>query len=142
MKLISSHTKLIFLFIPLFFICNNQTNNLFGQNVKYVHKIVKDLAAPNMFGRTLNNNGDSIAADYIAKEFAKLKLSPINPTGIYKYYQPHTITNCVLENVSLELGSKGKLLKPDDEYYVLGFSPTSDIELDNVKPIIIADQSH
>jgi hypothetical protein len=110
-----------------------------SQNIKYVHKVVRDLGMPNMYGRSVFKNGDSIAADYIAKEFTKYKLKPMIDN---KYYQSFIISNTALEAVFLEFGSKGNLLRPDDDYYILGFSPSVDIELENVKPILINDLQH
>ncbi|MBI4932129.1 MAG: M28 family peptidase [Bacteroidetes bacterium] len=45
--------------------------------LKYAHQIVDTLASPTMHGRGYVNKGDSIAADYIKKEFEKFGLKPI-----------------------------------------------------------------
>jgi hypothetical protein len=127
--------KLLFFFI-IFILINKAS---IAQNLPYIHKIVKDLGMPGMFGRAVFKNGDSIAADYVSKEFAKAKLKPISGNS---FYQTFSIDNVVLESVSLEFGTKGNFLKPDDDYYICGFSPTSNIELNNAKTIVVNDPNH
>ncbi|MDR0927676.1 MAG: M28 family peptidase [Ignavibacteria bacterium] len=108
-----------------------------SQNLNYVHKVVRELGQPNMYGRAAINNGDSIAADYIAKEFSRFKLKSFGND----YYQYFTQPAVYQSEVSLQLG-KGQILKPEDEFYVLGFSPTYDIEINNEKPIFIDGKEH
>ncbi|MBI3500875.1 MAG: M28 family peptidase [Bacteroidetes bacterium] len=45
--------------------------------LKYAHQVVDTLASPSMYGRGYVNKGDSIAADYIKKEFEKFGIKPI-----------------------------------------------------------------
>ena len=117
-------------------------SELSSQNLKYAHKVMKDLCAKEMFGRSTYKNGDSIAAEYVAKEFLKFNLKPINETkGTAGYKQFFAFNNVVLENVRFELG-KGNIMRPDDDYYILGSSPTTDLELENVRPLIIIDKRH
>jgi hypothetical protein len=48
----------------------------FSQDRAYVHKIVSDLASPQMFGRGYVKNGDRKAAQYLQKEMKKIGLMP------------------------------------------------------------------
>ena len=131
----SSFFRVVFLLIILISV----SSTAHSQNLPYVHKVVKDFGMPTMFGRSLFKSGDSIAADYIQKEFAKFKLAPVIGNS---YYQTLSIKNVVLEDVSLELDSKGNVLRPDDDYYVAGFSPTTNLELVNEKTILVSDPNH
>jgi len=132
--------KQFLFFIVLLIIYNS--SSLFTQNLKYVHKVIKDLCAKEMYGRSTFKNGDSIAAEYIAKEFAKFNLKSIsNQKGPNAYKQYFNADNIVLENVSFELG-RGNIMNPDNDYYILGSSPSTEIELDNVRPILIIDKAH
>ena len=133
--------KKYFLLLIVLLIATN-SSDLFSQNLKYVHKAIKDLTAKEMFGRSAYKNGDSIAAEYITKEFTKLKLKPINDSKGSDGYKQCFNTSCVvLENVSFELG-KGNIMRPDDDYYIIGSSPTTNLELENVRPLLIIDKAH
>ena len=128
---------LLILFLGLSFNCG-----LISQNLKYAHKVLKDLTANEMYGRAAYKNGDSIAAEYIAKEFAKFNLKSINDAkGSNGYKQFYTADNVVLEDIRFELG-RGNIMRPDDDYYILGSSPSTDIELENVRPLLIVDKAH
>ncbi|HEY4800136.1 MAG TPA: hypothetical protein VII99_13735, partial [Bacteroidia bacterium] len=45
--------------------------------LKYARQIIDTLCSPGMHGRGYVNKGDSIAADYIKKEFQKLGVKPV-----------------------------------------------------------------
>ena len=133
--------KKYFLLLIVLLIATN-SSKLFTQNLKYVHKVLKDLTAKEMYGRAAYKNGDSIAAEYVAKEFAKCNLKSINDSKSTDGYKQCFNTNCViLENVSFELG-KGNVMRPDNDYYVIGSSPTTNLELENVRPLLIIDKAH
>ena len=72
--------KLIPVFI-VFFICF--CKNLSAQNLQYVRTVIDTLAAPGMHGRGYVNDGDKIAAQYIAQSFKDLNLKSFNDN----YYQ-------------------------------------------------------
>lgn len=128
------------LLVILFTVIN--CSELFSQNLKYAHKVMKELCAEEMFGRSIYKNGDSIAAEYVANEFLKFKIKTINENkGTMGYKQFFNVNNVVLEDVRFELG-KGNIMRPDDDYYILGTSPSIDIELENIRPIIIVDKAH
>ena len=132
--------KSFLLLVILFTIVN--CSELFSQNLKYAHKVMKELCANEMFGRSVYKSGDSIAAEYVAKEFLKFNLKPINTNkGTEGYKQFFNISNVVLEDVRFELG-KGNVMRPDDDYYILGSSPSIDLELENARPLIIIDKAH
>lgn len=59
--------------------CLLPTANCFSQSeiIKYARTIIDTLAAPGMHGRGYVNKGDSIAADYLKKEFEKIGVRPI-----------------------------------------------------------------
>lgn len=111
--------------------------NIEAQNLKYVHQVAKDLCSPKMFGRAAIFNGDSIAAGYLVNEFKKIGLKSFE--GNYRQYFTHKAT--YLKEASVELG-KGNFLKPEDDYYALGFSPSCDLEIKDERPIFVDDSAH
>lgn len=62
--------KISIVFLTLFF----SNGVMQAQDTAYVRKVVNALTSPEMYGRAYINKGDSLAADFIASEFAKLKL--------------------------------------------------------------------
>lgn len=65
--------------ILLFANCLLPIANSFSQSdiLRYAHQVVDTLASPSMHGRGYVNKGDSIAADYIKKEFEKFGLKSV-----------------------------------------------------------------
>jgi hypothetical protein len=59
------------------------SNFLRAQDITYARKVIDTLASPSMHGRGYVNNGDRIAADYIAGEFKKMGIQPALNNGSY-----------------------------------------------------------
>lgn len=74
----------------LFILANCQllTADCQSDILKYAHQVVDTLASPSMHGRGYVNKGDSIAADYIKKEFEKIGLKPIGKEFKQKFGFP------------------------------------------------------
>jgi hypothetical protein len=69
----------LWLFLPTAY-CLLPTGSCEAQNndvMKYAHQVVDTLASPSMHGRGYILKGDSLAADYLRKEFGKMGLSAI-----------------------------------------------------------------
>ena len=60
----------------------------FAQDRPYVHKIVRDLSSPQMFGRGYVKNGDLKAAEYLQKEMKKIGLTPFFQNYVQEYQFP------------------------------------------------------
>ena len=55
-------------------------NSVHAQDSSYVRRVIRDLSSPEMFGRGMQNRGDSIAAEYLRQELRSLGVKPL-PTG-------------------------------------------------------------
>ena len=63
-----------------------------AQDSNYARRIICDLSAPEMYGRGMQNRGDSIAADYLRAEFKRLGVRPLCK-NYYQYFRfPNTRT--------------------------------------------------
>ena len=63
-----------------------------AQDSSYVRRLICDLSAPEMYGRGMQHRGDSIAADYLRREFISLGVKPLCK-DYYQYFQfPQTRT--------------------------------------------------
>jgi hypothetical protein len=50
---------------------------LMAQDSAYARRVIRDLAAPEMFGRGMQHRGDSIAAEYLRQELQTLGVKPL-----------------------------------------------------------------
>ena len=91
-------------------------NNLEAQNRTYAKRIIGDLCSEQMAGRGYVNNGVNKAADYIGKEFKKLKLKKFKGSYFQEFAFPintfPTPIKCTLDNKVLQVG-KDFLLAPN-----------------------------
>ena len=63
-----------------------------AQDSSYARRIIRDLSSPEMYGRGMQNRGDSIAADYLREEFKALGVRPLCK-DYYQYFRfPNTRT--------------------------------------------------
>lgn len=92
-----------------------------AQDMKMTHRIVKELSSANYFGRGYINKGDSLAADYLSKEFKKLRLHNFNPEYLQHYVTP---INTYPEDPELLLGDNS--LEPARDFIVYPNSPACD----------------
>ena len=67
-------------------------STLHAQDSAYARRIIRDLTSPEMFGRGMQNRGDSIAADYLRTELKRLGVRPLTK-DYYQYFRfPNTTT--------------------------------------------------
>lgn len=100
--------KILFVFCFSFFsVC------VFSQDVKYAHGIIDSLCSPHMHGRGYVNNGQGIAAEYIAKEFNKDSLDHFGKN----YFQDFTLSLCTLPG-AIELKTGSKKMKPGIDFLI------------------------
>jgi aminopeptidase YwaD len=84
-----------------------------AQDRDYARSLIDSLASPYMYGRAYINNGDSLAAAFIASQFEAFGLSHFNDD----YYQPFTLNaNTFPAKVNVKLN--GVSLKPGEEFAV------------------------
>lgn len=103
------------LFISLVFI----SFNLYSQDMDYVKGIVKELSSLKYKGRGYVGKGDSIAAQRLALEFKKLKLSKVGSS----YFQTYSISvNTFPFEPLLKFGNKK--LEPTVDYVINAASPS------------------
>ena len=63
-----------------------------AQDSSYARRIIRDLSSPEMFGRGMQNRGDSIAASYLKQEFMRNGVKPLGK-DYYQYFRfPQTRT--------------------------------------------------
>jgi hypothetical protein len=92
---------------------------IFAQNMDYARKVVKTLASPAFKGRGYAENGDQIASAFIAGEFKKSGLLPLNGNS---YFQDFDLSvNTFPGDVKVELN--GKTLITGADYLVEASSP-------------------
>lgn len=93
-------------YLPLFiwfFICSFFITQSKSQDSLYFRQTIATLSSADFHGRGYAFKGDSIAANYIAKEFEKLNLEKWTPN----YYQPLTINMNAFEGDALvDFGNK------------------------------------
>lgn len=66
--------------------------NCAAQDSNYARRIIRDLASPEMFGRGMQNRGDSIAADYLRRELAANGVKPLCKDYFQYFRFPNTRT--------------------------------------------------
>lgn len=103
--------KKSFLFI-LIMACAT-TAGLRAQDSAYVRQIIRTLTADNMYGRGSSYRGDSIAADFLAGEMARLGVLPLQ----VGYLQRYTYDCYSLEG-SISLKINGTELQPYAQYRI------------------------
>ncbi len=67
-------------------------STLHAQDSAYARRIIRDLTSPEMYGRGMQNRGDSIAANYLRTELKRLGVRPLTK-DYYQYFRfPNTTT--------------------------------------------------
>lgn len=67
-------------------------SNVTAQDSSYVRRIIRDLSSEEMYGRGMQNRGDSIAADYLRRELIANGVKPLGD-DYYQYFRfPKTRT--------------------------------------------------
>ncbi len=78
--------------VILFFTFHLSPLSLHAQDSSYVRRVICDLAAPEMFGRGMQNRGDSIAAEYLRQELRALGVKPLGKDYFQYFRFPNTRT--------------------------------------------------
>lgn len=60
----------------------------YSQNVEYAREVLNELAGEDFYGRGYVKNGDRLAAEYIASEFEKYGVLPVDSTYFQEYTFP------------------------------------------------------
>lgn len=89
-----------------------------SQDTTYARRIIRDLSAPGMHGRGASYRGDSLAADYIRREFRRLRVKPLGEN----YYQRYNYNTFSMEGQCWIATSKNHKLKNYDEFRVAPWS--------------------
>ena len=106
--------------ICLILITVSQTN-IFSQNLTYAKNVLLKLTSEKFKGRGYVQNGDLIAAKYIAKEFKKNGAKPFGSQG---YFQPYTFAiNTLPSKITLKIN--GNELNPGTDFLVASNSPAT-----------------
>ena len=63
-----------------------------AQDSSYARRIIRDLSAPEMFGRGMQNRGDSIAAEYLRQELMVNGVKPLTKNYFQYFIFPQTRT--------------------------------------------------
>lgn len=96
-----------FLCFSFFSVC------VFAQDVSYARSIIDSLSSPHMHGRGYVNNGQAIAAGFIANEFSKDSLKYFGSS----YFQNFTLSLCTLPD-TVELRIAKRKMKPGIDFLV------------------------
>ena len=83
----SSRLLILFLFTILF-----SSLTICAQDSSYARRIIRDLSAPEMFGRGMQNRGDSIAAEYLRQELMVNGVKPLTKNYFQYFIFPQTRT--------------------------------------------------
>jgi aminopeptidase YwaD len=106
--------------IPLIFIIPLYIPVL-SQDMNYVKEVVRTLSSEEFYGRGYTNKGDSIASEYLRKEFDNIGLAKFEDS----YFQKYTISvNTIIEDPVLKFGDKE--LRPAKDFVVIPNSPSMD----------------
>lgn len=106
--------------ISLFFLI--ALSDIYGQNSKYARQVLDALCSPKMEGRGYVRNGERKAAEYIAKEWKKMKVKPLLPKN--DYFQTFSISaNTLPDKMNCQIGDKK--MSSGTDYLVHPDSPTS-----------------
>jgi len=61
-----------------------------AQDSAYARRVIRDLTAPSMYGRGMQNRGDSIAANYVRNELKFMGVKPLCKNYYQYFYFPNT----------------------------------------------------
>ncbi|MDP4185440.1 MAG: M28 family peptidase [Bacteroidota bacterium] len=108
--------------IYLFFLFITFQFASFAQDLVYAKQIIEKLSSSEFMGRGYVDNGDKITADYLAKEFQRLDLIPLNKGS---FFQKFSIpVNTFPNRVHVKIDNTE--LQPAVDYLVDATSPSVD----------------
>lgn len=85
-------TRILTIAVIAFLFPHSAFHSAYAQDSSYARRIVRDLTSPEMFGRGMQNRGDSIAADYLRAELQRNGVKPLCK-NYYQYFRfPNTRT--------------------------------------------------
>lgn len=67
-------------------------NSATAQDSSYARRLIRDLTSPTMFGRGMQNRGDSIAAEYLRNEMVSKGVKPLTKDYFQYFRFPNTTT--------------------------------------------------
>ncbi|MFA7081180.1 MAG: DUF4910 domain-containing protein [Bacteroidales bacterium] len=112
------------------------TNQAFSQSYKYAHYCLDSLISKDFGGRGYQDDGDKKSANFIERELVKNGIKPIKNNS-YKQNFELSINN--IEKCQLKLHSKdSSYLILGKDYILYGSSPTTNLILENEKPVFIS----
>ena len=103
-----------------------------AQSYKYAIYCKDTLASKYMAGRAYIDNGDKKAATFIKNELKESGVKLLGENGFQKLSFP--INNII--DLKLSFSDVKQELKIGEDYLVFGSSPSANIVLENVKPLI------
>ncbi len=109
----------------------------YGQSYKYAIYCKDTLSSAYMAGRAYTENGDKKAANFIKNELSKSGVKLLGNNGFQSVNFP---INSILD-LKLSLSNTGDSLQIGKDYLVFGSSPTTKIELKNIKPLIFNNKN-
>lgn len=93
--------------------------SLFSQNIEYAREVVNKLSSKELNGRGYVKNGDKKAADYLASQFKKNGIKPLDSTYFQSYAFP---INTFPGRMKVSIG--GKKLKPGVDFVISSSAST------------------
>lgn len=85
-------SKLLLIVSMIFIFQFSTFNSLQAQDSAYARRIIRDLSSAEMFGRGMQNRGDSIAADYLRNEMIANGVKPLTKDYFQYFRFPNTTT--------------------------------------------------
>jgi len=117
--------KILLLFLVIL------ANYTFAQDLAYTRKTLNTLTSPPLWGRGYTKNGMGVAADFIEKEFLKMKLKPIQqvfsfPVNTFPGAMDLTLNgkkliagrDFIVAQASKGLKAKGLLVQKDSAHFI------------------------
>lgn len=104
----------------------------FSQSYNYAIYCKDTLCSEYMAGRAYRESGDKKAAEFIRNELTKNNVKLLGDNG----FQTVGISINNILDVELKMNNLSDSLKLGEDFLVTGSSPTSEIEIKNIKPLI------
>jgi len=101
--------------------------SVFSQNIEYAKSIVDSLTSPLFYGRGYVNDGEKIAAEFIAGEYEISKLKAFRNN----YYQTFTIPINTLPD-TIDVFIDGRRLIPGQDFVLSSSSPSVNAEFEMI----------
>ncbi len=127
LTIFQSFNFLIFNFLIFQFLIPQSTYAQFTPELKSnLKQHIATLASDKFEGRGAGTKGELLAADYIAKQFALLHLSPAGDSG--SYFQKFKFNSGALAGINNSLNINGKSYQVNSDFYPLSYSSNAEIK--------------